>query len=81
MELTPLEFAMSYIQRSGRVDIERLRKLSPKFVERYERESRPMAIQESSNLARHSGRHDDFNRHLTGRQILRQMKPCIIQPR
>ena len=46
MALTPLELAMSYIQRSGRVDLERLRKLSPKFVERCERE-RGQAIQES----------------------------------
>jgi 2-polyprenyl-6-methoxyphenol hydroxylase-like FAD-dependent oxidoreductase len=38
MELAPADFAMSYITRSGRVDIERLRKLSPRFVERYERE-------------------------------------------
>ena len=38
MELAPLDFAMSYITRSGRVDLERLRKLSPRFVERYERE-------------------------------------------
>lgn len=38
MSLLPVEFAMSYITRSGRVDIERLRKLSPRFVERYERE-------------------------------------------
>ncbi len=38
MALAPVEFAMSYITRSGRVDIERLRQLSPKFVERYERE-------------------------------------------
>lgn len=38
MELSPVDFAMSYITRSGRVDIERLRKLSPRFVERYERE-------------------------------------------
>lgn len=36
MQLAPLDFAMSYIQRSGRVDIERLRKLSPKFMARYE---------------------------------------------
>jgi len=36
MELAPLDFAMSYISRSGRVDLERLRKLSPKFVEQYE---------------------------------------------
>jgi 2-polyprenyl-6-methoxyphenol hydroxylase-like FAD-dependent oxidoreductase len=36
MELAPMEFAMSYISRSGRVDIERLRKISPNFVERYE---------------------------------------------
>jgi len=39
MQLKPVEFAMSYITRSGRVDIERLRALSPKFVARYERES------------------------------------------
>jgi 2-polyprenyl-6-methoxyphenol hydroxylase-like FAD-dependent oxidoreductase len=32
MELAPLEFAMSYIQRSGRVDLERLRKISPRFA-------------------------------------------------
>ena len=38
MRLTPADFAMSYITRSGRVDLERLRKLSPRFVERYERE-------------------------------------------
>ena len=38
MRLKPVDFAMSYITRSGRVDLERLRKLSPRFVERYERE-------------------------------------------
>jgi 2-polyprenyl-6-methoxyphenol hydroxylase-like FAD-dependent oxidoreductase len=35
MELSPTEFAMSYIMRSGRIDIERLRKLSPRFVAHY----------------------------------------------
>jgi 2-polyprenyl-6-methoxyphenol hydroxylase-like FAD-dependent oxidoreductase len=35
MELAPAEFAMSYMMRSGRIDIERLRKSSPRFVERY----------------------------------------------
>ena len=38
MRLAPVDFAMSYITRSGRVDLERLRKLSPRFVARYERE-------------------------------------------
>ena len=38
MKLEPVDFVMSYITRSGRVDLERLRKLSPKFVARYERE-------------------------------------------
>jgi len=38
MQLAPADFAMSYITRSGRVDLERLRKLSPQFVARYERE-------------------------------------------
>jgi 2-polyprenyl-6-methoxyphenol hydroxylase-like FAD-dependent oxidoreductase len=38
MKLPPADFAMSYITRSGRVDIERLRKLSPGFVAWYEAE-------------------------------------------
>ncbi len=38
MRLSPVDFAMSYITRSGRIDLERLRKLSPKFVARYESE-------------------------------------------
>ena len=41
MALAPMEFAMSYIQRSGRVDIERLRKLSPHFMAQYERATSP----------------------------------------
>jgi 2-polyprenyl-6-methoxyphenol hydroxylase-like FAD-dependent oxidoreductase len=36
MQLSPWDFAWSYIQRSGRIDIERLRKLSPIFVAGYE---------------------------------------------
>ncbi len=36
MRLTPLEFAFSYVTRSGRVDLERLRKTSPEFVALYE---------------------------------------------
>ena len=33
MKLAPREFAWSYIQRSGRIDPARLRKISPKFVD------------------------------------------------
>jgi 2-polyprenyl-6-methoxyphenol hydroxylase-like FAD-dependent oxidoreductase len=40
MKLPPLEFAMSYITRSGRVDLERLRAVSPRFVAAYEAYSR-----------------------------------------
>ncbi|MDO9412926.1 MAG: FAD-dependent monooxygenase [Pseudolabrys sp.] len=40
MKLPTADFAMSYITRSGRVDIERLRKLSPGFVAWY-RQHRP----------------------------------------
>lgn len=36
MALTPMDFAMSYITRSGRVDLERLRRSSPAFVAAYE---------------------------------------------
>ena len=37
MRLPPLDFAMSYITRSGRVDLDRLRLVSPRFVAAYER--------------------------------------------
>ena len=33
MRLSPREFAWSYIQRSGRIDPERLRRIAPKFVD------------------------------------------------
>jgi 2-polyprenyl-6-methoxyphenol hydroxylase-like FAD-dependent oxidoreductase len=36
MALGPMDFAMSYITRSGRVDLERLRRSSPAFVAAYE---------------------------------------------
>ena len=42
MRLAPVDFAMSYLTRSGRVDMVRLRRLSPRFAARYERE-RPVA--------------------------------------
>jgi hypothetical protein len=38
MQLVPTEFAMGNITRVGRINIGRLRKLSPRFVERYQRE-------------------------------------------
>ncbi len=38
MRLAPIDFAMSYLTRSGRIDMERMRALSPAFVRRYERE-------------------------------------------
>jgi 2-polyprenyl-6-methoxyphenol hydroxylase-like FAD-dependent oxidoreductase len=36
MELPPLEFALSYLMRSGRIDRDRLAKMSPKFFADYE---------------------------------------------
>lgn len=40
MALPLLDFAMSYITRSGRVDLERLRRASPRFVAAWERARR-----------------------------------------
>ncbi|MBV9077361.1 MAG: FAD-dependent monooxygenase [Methylobacteriaceae bacterium] len=40
MRLPPLDFAMSYITRSGRVDDERLRRMAPRFMARFEAEAR-----------------------------------------
>jgi 2-polyprenyl-6-methoxyphenol hydroxylase-like FAD-dependent oxidoreductase len=36
MQLGPWQLAWSYIQRSGRVDVDRLRQVSPRFVANYE---------------------------------------------
>ncbi|MGB6352326.1 MAG: FAD-dependent monooxygenase [Pseudolabrys sp.] len=36
MQLPPVDLAMSYITRSGRVDMDRLRNLSPRFVAHFE---------------------------------------------
>jgi hypothetical protein len=39
MQTATVEFTMTHLMRSGRIDIERLRKFSPRFAEHYERES------------------------------------------
>ena len=38
MQLAAMDFAMSYITRSGRIDLDRLARLSPRFVAHYRRE-------------------------------------------
>ena len=38
MRLPPLDFAFDYITRSGRIDMDRLRTLAPRFMARYEAE-------------------------------------------
>jgi len=40
MDLASFDFAMSYITRSGRVDMERLRRTSPEFITAYEAHAR-----------------------------------------
>jgi len=41
MQLAPMDFAMSYVTRSGRVDMERLRRASPAFAAAYESSRNP----------------------------------------
>jgi hypothetical protein len=36
MALEPLDLAMSYIMRSGRIDEDRLRAMSPRFMTKYD---------------------------------------------
>jgi 2-polyprenyl-6-methoxyphenol hydroxylase-like FAD-dependent oxidoreductase len=43
MALAPYDFAMSYLSRTGRMDLERIRKVAPKFVAEYERETKGAA--------------------------------------
>jgi 2-polyprenyl-6-methoxyphenol hydroxylase-like FAD-dependent oxidoreductase len=43
MALPPYDFAMSYLSRTGRMDIERIRRVSPKFVAEYERRKKGAA--------------------------------------
>jgi hypothetical protein len=43
MKLDLLDFAYSYITRSGRIDDVRLRAMSPSFMARYEASRRPSA--------------------------------------
>jgi 2-polyprenyl-6-methoxyphenol hydroxylase-like FAD-dependent oxidoreductase len=42
MRLDPIDFAMSYVRRSGRIPLDRLHRISPRFAARYARE-RPLA--------------------------------------
>jgi len=39
MELSPRDFAMNYITRSGRMDLTRLREMAPRFMEWYEKKA------------------------------------------
>ncbi len=43
MALAPYDFAMSYLSRTGRMDIERIRRVAPKFVAEYERRKKGAA--------------------------------------
>jgi 2-polyprenyl-6-methoxyphenol hydroxylase-like FAD-dependent oxidoreductase len=51
LDLDAVDFAMSYITRSGRIDLERLRRLSPKFVAEYEAVHRARNAAASSQVS------------------------------
>jgi hypothetical protein len=43
MRLPPVDFALSYVRRSGRVSLDRLARVSPEFVARVRRERPELA--------------------------------------
>jgi hypothetical protein len=51
MKLGLMDFAYSYITRSGRIDNQRLRAMSPLFMARYEASRGESALQSSGNKA------------------------------
>ncbi|MCD2172119.1 benzoate-CoA ligase family protein [Rhizobium sp. C4] len=51
MDLPPVDFAFDYITRSGRIDMERLRRMAPEFAARYEAEGRKPSTSISDPVA------------------------------
>ena len=54
MRLPPLDFAFDYITRSGRIDMDRLRTLAPRFMARYEAENATGADTVTDPVAPHA---------------------------
>ena len=88
IQKAPLDFAFDYVTRSGRVDVERLRKLSPQFMAQYESHmgrsqkiSDPLADNSAANaIGFDKSKHANCSAILWDNLSRNPDKPAVIGP-